>query len=319
METLKDILWPIVLVGGLGGLIDFLIGKAGQGKAKDFLLKWWVRFDDVRWKNFGREEGLFAGQIIERWFGKRIWSWRRILLAFVLLDLFFVLGVLTHTGAVVESILRSYNITGFAESDYVLCFLCRSKLYVGIITLLIFIIGFSLSISFTKFIAFHIAYLCGEGWVKNLIAFLVMLLLNYLMLVFWFPLTDAMKGIFMLVLTVAPKINMTNFGSLLYSSALLEYENLKFGMTYPKVIVEFLTSKIPIDGFALFCLSLFPSMCRFILSIVFVGSFLLRPFVMRPVSLIWARIVESDKPVFTLILGGAAAFATAVSEAAKHL
>src|SRR5215831_8201874 len=78
METLKDILWPIVLVGGLGALIDFLIGKAGQQRAKDFLLKWWVRFDDVHWKNFGREEGLFAGRLIEKWFGRRIWSFRRI-------------------------------------------------------------------------------------------------------------------------------------------------------------------------------------------------------------------------------------------------
>jgi hypothetical protein len=39
---------------------------------------------------------------------------------------------------------------------------------------------------------------------------------------------------------------------------------------------------------------------------------------MRPVSLVWTRIVESDKPVFTMIFGGAAAFATAISEAAKH-
>jgi len=65
METLKDFLWPIVLIGGLGAFIDFLIGKTGQARAKDFLLKWWVRFDDVHWKNFGKEEGLFAGRLIE--------------------------------------------------------------------------------------------------------------------------------------------------------------------------------------------------------------------------------------------------------------
>jgi hypothetical protein len=29
---------------------------------------------------------------------------------------------------------------------------------------------------------------------------------------------------------------------------------------------------------------------------------------MRPVNLVWRRIVESDKPVFTLTFGGAAAF-----------
>ena len=33
---------------------------------------------------------------------------------------------------------------------------------------------------------------------------------------------------------------------------------------------------------------------------------------MRPVSLVWARIVESEKPVFTVIFGGAAAFATLI-------
>jgi len=31
------------------------------------------------------------------------------------------------------------------------------------------------------------------------------------------------------------------------------------------------------------------------------------------------RYVESDKPVFTVMFGGAAAFASAISEAAKHL
>jgi hypothetical protein len=40
---------------------------------------------------------------------------------------------------------------------------------------------------------------------------------------------------------------------------------------------------------------------------------------MRPVNLVWRRIVESDKPVFTMTFGGAAAFATAISEAVKHL
>ena len=81
METLKDILWPVVLVGGFGAFIDFLIGRAGQEKARDWLLEWWVRFDDVRWRNFGREEGLFAGRLIEKLFGKRIWGIRRTISA----------------------------------------------------------------------------------------------------------------------------------------------------------------------------------------------------------------------------------------------
>ena len=88
MEALKDILWPIVLVGGLGAFIDFLIGKTGQERAKDFLLKWWVRFDDVHWKNFGQKEGVFSGKLIERWFGRRIWSIRRVSAILILAILF---------------------------------------------------------------------------------------------------------------------------------------------------------------------------------------------------------------------------------------
>ena len=39
METLKNLLWPIIAIGGLGAFIDFLIGRTGQDRAKDFLLR----------------------------------------------------------------------------------------------------------------------------------------------------------------------------------------------------------------------------------------------------------------------------------------
>jgi hypothetical protein len=58
---------------------------------------------------------------------------------------------------------------------------------------------------------------------------------------------------------------------------------------------------------------------RLVLSMIFVGSFLLRPLLMRPINLVWRRIVESDKPVFTPTFGGVAALGAAISEAAKHL
>jgi hypothetical protein len=92
MEWLRDTVWPIIVVGGLGAFIDFLIGKTGQQKSKDLLLKWWVRFDDTRWNNFGREEGLFAGRLIDQCFGSKVWSFRRIAVAFALFNLFLLVG-----------------------------------------------------------------------------------------------------------------------------------------------------------------------------------------------------------------------------------
>ena len=82
MEALKNFLWPIIVIGGLGAFIDFLIGRTGQDKARNLLFQWWVRFDDVHWKNFGREEAMFAAYLIERWFGKIIWSINRIICLF---------------------------------------------------------------------------------------------------------------------------------------------------------------------------------------------------------------------------------------------
>jgi hypothetical protein len=55
---------------------------------------------------------------------------------------------------------------------------------------------------------------------------------------------------------------------------------------------------------------------RFGLAALFVGSFLLKP-LHQAISLVWARVVESDKPVFTLLFGGGAAAATAIEAVLK--
>jgi hypothetical protein len=78
-------------------------------------------------------------------------------------------------------------------------------------------------------------------------------------------------------------------------------------------------TEVDVLGIAFYAMESFAPLFRFILSIVFVGSFLLRPLIMRPVNLVWRRIIESDKPVFKLVFGGAAMFGTAISEAVKHL
>ena len=63
----------------------------------------------------------------------------------------------------------------------------------------------------------------------------------------------------------------------------------------------------------------FANIIRMAIAIVFVGSFVVQPFVMRPLSLLWRRIVESDKPIFTLLLGGIASGVVLVNEVGKHL
>jgi hypothetical protein len=83
--------------------------------------------------------------------------------------------------------------------------------------------------------------------------------------------------------------------------------------------MKFIARNSNVDEFGFVVLPTLPVIFRIVLSIIFIGSILLRPIVMRPISLVWARIVESEKHVFTLTFGGAAAFATAITEVAKHL
>jgi hypothetical protein len=173
METLKDILWPVVVVGGLGAFIDVMIGKAGQAKAKDFLLEWWVRFDDVRWRNFGREEGLFASEQIEKWFGPKIWSLRRIT-AFIVL--FLVILSLEY----------------FSQ-DNPACRYCHDRIYYSAIALFMSFLGFSISVSFTKLLTSRIAYLCGIGYFRNMIIFLIMLIVNLLIYIIWGSITQIIR------------------------------------------------------------------------------------------------------------------------------
>jgi hypothetical protein len=308
METLKDILWPIVVAGGLGHFIDFLIGKAGQQRAKDFLTDWWVRFDDVRWKNFGREEGLFAGQLIERWFGKKILSWRRILSAIILFNLFSLMGYMRG--------LSFSPIKGTACIDIACQFIDTTVvILIAMMFYFPFFLGFSLSVSFTILITFIMARFCGSSGMRNVIIFLLMLIINYFSLVIWSPISDVLK--FFALSWIEPNYNVIKIQLML---VIHTFEEAIKGLTSPGI--HMYKNKIYVDNPFLFAsrlLGLLIPVFRFSLSIIFVGSFVIRPFVMRPVSLVWARIVESEKPVFTVIFGGAAAFATAISEAAKHL
>jgi len=179
--------------------------------------------------------------------------------------------------------------------------------------LIIYFGGFCLSISLTKFLTFRMADLCRSGEFRNLTIFLLFGVTNYGVLLVLWPFLNSITDFFACMWFFDSNnafmfIRLPDIFSVHPISPIYTLVNIGKNS-------EFYTP----DFFAFNLLSLFPNIFRVVLSIVFVGSFLLRPLVMRPVSLVCARIVESDKPVFTVIFGGAAAFATAISEAAKHL
>jgi hypothetical protein len=60
-------------------------------------------------------------------------------------------------------------------------------------------------------------------------------------------------------------------------------------------------------------LVLVPILIRFLLTATFLTSFFLQP-LQHPIMVLWARVVESDKPVFTLLFAGAASVAKIIQE-----
>jgi hypothetical protein len=309
METLKNFLWPIVAIGGFGAFIDFLIGKAGQEKAKDFLLRWWVRFDDVRWKNFGREEGLFAGRLIEKWFGQKIWSARRIVAAFTVFCIFYLIGSITIYARINHDIEM-----GVSRIKYSWCAICNVGIQRAVVDLIVSYLSFATGVSFTKFITLRLAYLSEDRKVKNLIMFFSMLIISYMSLLLWSPITEWIRSDIMFLLGGDKTLRFV-LGDLL--GQMMNHIIELFTSAYPQVFVYMLQSN-SLDVFAFYALALFSPVFRLLLSVTFVGSFLLKPLIIRPASLVWARIVESAKPVFTLIFGGATAVAKVISEAVEH-
>jgi hypothetical protein len=304
-------LWPIAACGGLGAFIDFLIGKSGQEKTREFLLRWWVRFDDVRWHNFGREEALFAAGLIDRWFGRRIYSFKRLYMTIAVILFFAACGYLKQS---VHS-----------SSWTPICDLCHLIMGIGftIGTVVIFCVGFSMSISFTRFVTFQASRLCGSNTALNVIVFTMVMAINYILLVYWLRLMNTAKDYLLYFVFMFNNPSIISLSIIKISLFHLSHDlfNSFKSSPYPLEFIDLLYGRMGsfIDVFALYAANYLPSLLRFMISLLFVGSFLFRPLVMRPLSLIWARIVESEKPVFSLIFGGAAAFATAITEAAKRM
>ena len=261
MNTFTDFLWPIILFGSCGGFIDFLIGKSGQENARNWLLKWWIRFDDIRWNNFGKKEGIFAGHLISKLLGDKLWSCKRVFAALSLLAVSLILVFLRLS---------------FSERRPIqMCDFCGSYSFSAIIPgLMISLVSFCVSVSFTKAITIWMASLCGSGQLRNLIIFTFFLLLHYLMLAIWLPATNYIK------------VTVTEDFLWEPPSTLLELaDHFKFGLltiilwfkSSPWIsfhgFISFKDGTTSIEDFTMFILSCFPIMCRLLISILFVGSF----------------------------------------------
>src|SRR4051794_11172932 len=74
----QSTLTAIAACGGVGGAIDFCIGKAGQVRVRGWLETCWLKMNDVTLNNFGRKEARFAVSLMDNLVGARLFSSRRL-------------------------------------------------------------------------------------------------------------------------------------------------------------------------------------------------------------------------------------------------
>jgi hypothetical protein len=156
---------------------------------------------------------------------------------------------------------------------------------------------------------------------RNLFLFVSLVIITYALFVFWPQIADFAK------LSAGQAINTYVFqrGSSQYfwqAERFLwsYYAHIRLVDFYPAGLISameliFLTPAIRYSinlgpypvYFAAEAVAYVSNGIRILLASIFCMSFIFQPALKRPLSLVWLRIVESDKPILTLVLGGGVA------------
>jgi hypothetical protein len=222
--------------------------------------------------------------------------------------------------------------------------------------LIIGIIGLSFSLSLTRNIALFLSGLCSQNSASNFLIACVTLIVTYILICLWTPVTQTLAYAFAVpsldvVHLFLPGWKFHPWQDLVWAYSEfwkdLSVHPLSIEQYNPtnvlKELKDAFSFKIKIEGLDYANLTedikqflgggnwhsiekimfMVPSygvnIARLIVAIVFFASFLIKPFVMEPLSLVWRRIVESEKPVFTCVGSGVGTIATAVGELMKHV
>jgi hypothetical protein len=305
----------ITVGAAAGAFIDFYIGKNGQEGVRSWLETWWLRFSYVNLRNFGQQEALYSVSIIDRLFGEKFFSRRR-----------FTSVVLVATFSVIWTI-------AIPVAQYKIENPLTSFITVGYDILPVSVILFSISISATQIIARYVARNLGKGHARSFMIILLLFVLQYIMLCFWKPCSDVLSMIVFTVLHRSLTVHDLSSPNLL---AIFRHVT-DINHIYPRFQLDELDTVVhPYMNYALYSgafqkefslgnvyigasyvqfgsfLGIIANLGRLMLAGVFLVLSIMLP--IQPFMLtLWLRTLESDKPVFTLILTGIGGFAQIIS------
>ena len=193
---------------------------------------------------------------------------------------------------------------------------------------------FAVSISLTRFVAAKSADVLARGLAISIALLATMAVSQYVLLALWSPLLGSVTGaIWSSIFGWPVLISQNGYLDVAQSWAqavTAEIENIHLqspqellnAADYSFDTFGWLAQKALAWTFAarqfLWIFGVIPNLFRLLLAFVFLSSFLLKP-LHSAILFLLRRIVESDKPIFTLVFGGAAALAKLIDAALKYL
>lgn len=307
----SDVLKSVLIGCGLGAFIDFYIGKKGQEQLKSRLEDFWIRTSYVKFGNFGQKEAYFTAHILRNMFGKKTFSLQRILSSFTFCAIIFALITIKYINLLISDL-----------SDFVIQYI--------IMTLIIVALSFYLSISVTILIVEKIGKISKGSLFKSFAGFCLLILFQYMIFVFLMDIvsqTNYLLSFLLIDLLRTDRMSSTMHFNLInvfiYTiklHVLNGYYTIFRSWNIFYLTIEIIERKA--ENYAdviaklVFLINLIPNISRTIIGLIFVLSFVVKPlhgFIM----VVWARIIESDKPIFTMLCGGIVAFVKMIQELIK--
>jgi hypothetical protein len=305
VET-EHALSTVAACGGIGWLLDVWIGRSGQHRVRGWLETWWLRFSYVRLRQFGREEALFAVQVIDRLFGQRLFSIRRVLSVVLVAAFAVCVGLVIPVAMIFRNLA---DVLAFLRL-FSVCYILEAGL-------------FAISISLTRLSASKIADLLVWRPRLNFFGIVIICITQYCIMLFLAPLMDLIPAT--IYAATASEERGSDLLRAIWPSAfdVSLYKGYLPRSLWPEVLPVDLTVEFG-EGPSIAIpfsrppeiMSLTANLGRLLLFLIFALLSCLAPFQHR-VLVVWAAIVESDKPVFTFLLGGIAAVAKAIEEIMK--
>ncbi len=303
----------IVSLGALGGLIDFMMRGSEKKKLEAWLIAWWVRFDDVKRGNFGREEARWFVDLLDRWFGASLWSAKRWT---VVLPLSLVLLAVTIVWISLRYVAAHAGAPNLAQALWTFWTNTLPRPDMAILIALVALsVLFGASFSFMRLIAWLVARWSPDGW-TGFVVFLLLVAVQVAVLLYW-----SVVYVTALVLLIAPLVYANLSLALIWKDLQFAvFDKLSPAERWSEIWDPF---SVPIDATSgighllnLYTseLTLIANGLRLGFALVFLASFLFQPVIKPFVSRLWEGVIESRKPVFTLLLGSIGVVAGVVSQ-----